>query len=148
MSTHRIPSFIELRVIGLDEDYSMLTFSVADGQFAGATELYGVDAVAASLASGLQGFPDAPTDVRDFSLGSRDERVAGGWLHFTCRCLDRAGHPVIEVELFDKYAAYGLAPRTAHIHLRVEAPAIDSFVLALRSWRIELGSSVALFGAT
>lgn len=85
--------------------------------------------------------------MREFTLGSRDERVAGGWVHFTCRCVDRAGHLVIAVELCDKYAAFGLGPRIAQVQLRVEAPAIDSFVLALRGWRIELGSTVALCGA-
>src|SRR5665213_3569127 len=115
----------------------MVTVSAADGQFAGATDLYGADAVAAELATGLEGFPRSPMDVREFTLGSRDERVAGGWVHFTCRCVDRAGHPVIEVELCDKYAAFGLGQRIAYVHLSVEAPAIDSFVLALRSWRIE-----------
>jgi hypothetical protein len=64
------------------------------------------------------------------------------------RCVDRAGHTVIEVTLCDKYAAFGLSPRTAHVHLRVEAPEIDGFVRSLLNLRLELGSTVTLSGAT
>jgi hypothetical protein len=148
MASHSIPNRVELRIIDVDENYSLLTISVADGQFAGATEIYGADAAAHELARALEAFPRSPTDVREVTLGSRDERIAGGWVQFTCRCVDRAGHAVIEVELCDKYAAFGLRPRTAHVHLRVEAPAIDSFVLDLRSWRIAIGSTVTLSGIT
>lgn len=148
MSNDRIPNRVELRIIGLDADYSLLAISVADGQFAGATEVYGADFAANELATALEGFPRSPTDIREVILGSRDERVADGWIRFTCRCVDRAGHPVLEIELCDKYAAFGLRPRSAHVHLRVEAPAIDEFVRVLRTWPAQLGSAVTLYGAT
>jgi hypothetical protein len=148
VSNDRIPNLVELRVVDVDADYSLLALSAADGQFAGATEIYGAELAAEELARALEGFPRSATDVREVTLGSRDEGVAGGWVQFTGRCLDRAGHPVLEVELCDKYAAFGLSPRSAHVHLRVEAPAIDAFVLALRTLRIELGNSVTLCGAT
>jgi len=144
----RIPNRVELRVIDVDADYSLLAISAADGQFAGATEIYGAEVAAVELAAALEGFPRSPTDVREVILGSRDEGVAGGWVQFTCRCFDRAGHPVIEVELYDKYAALGLGPRTAHVHVRVEAPAVDAFVRTLRTWRFDIGSAVTLCGAT
>jgi hypothetical protein len=144
----RIPNRIELRVIDVDADYSLLALSAADGSFAGTTEIYGAEIAAVDLATALEGFPQSPADKREVALGSRDKRVAGGWVQFTCRCLDRAGHPVLEVELCDKYAAFGLSPRTAHVHLRVEAPAIDAFVNALRMWRFEIDSAVTLSGAT
>jgi hypothetical protein len=148
VSIDQIPNRVELRIIDVDADYSLLAISAADGRFAGATEIYGAEMAGVDLARALEGFPRSPTDRREVTLGSRDERVAGGWVQFTCHCLDRAGHPVLEVELCDKYAAFGLSPRTAHVHLRVEAPAIDEFVHALRTWRSEIGSAVTLRGAT
>jgi hypothetical protein len=148
MSNNRIPNRVELRVTDVDEDFSRLTISAADGQFAGATEIYGADVVAHDLAAAIEGFPRSTTDVREVILGSRDAQVAGGWVQFTCRCVDRAGHTVIEVTLCDKYAAFGLSPRTAHVHLRVEAPEIDGFVRSLLNLRLELGSTVTLSGAT
>jgi hypothetical protein len=147
VDSNRIPNRIELRVTDVDADYSLLAISVADGLFAGTAEIYGVEA-ALELATALEGFPRSPTDQREVTLGSRDARVADGWVQFSCRCRDRAGHPVLEVELCNKSAVSGLSPRTAHMHLRVEAPAIDAFVHALRTWRYETGSAVTLSGAT
>jgi hypothetical protein len=46
--------------------------------------------------------------------------MAGGGAHFTCRCIDGAGHSIIEVELYDKHAAFGPGLRTALVDLRVE----------------------------
>jgi len=141
-----IPRLLSLGVTDLDPDYVRLDVTAADGVFAGFTEVYESLDSLVELAAQLEGFPSSPADRRDIMLGSRDPKAAGGWVSLLCRCVDRSGHPMIEIELSDKYSAFGLSPRTAHMHLRVEAPAVDEFVETLRNWSAALGSKVTLRG--
>ncbi|MEO6209682.1 MAG: hypothetical protein ABIQ10_06090 [Gemmatimonadaceae bacterium] len=135
----------------VDPDYVRLDVTAADGRFAGSVEVYGGLGLVTDIADRLDGFPSSPTDRREILIGSLDPRVAGGWVKLLCVCVDRAGHPVIEVEMRSKYEAHGLAAQAAQaavVRLRVEAPAIDEFVQSLRQWDGALGTSVALRGAT
>jgi len=142
-----IPRLLSLGVSDVDPDYVRLDVTAADGQFAGYTEIFGGLSTIADLASHLDGFPRSADDRREIRLGSLSPTAAGGWVRLLCRCIDRAGHAVIEIELTNKYTADRSAPRTAQVHLRVDPPAIDDFVRALRAWDGALGSEVTLRGA-
>src|SRR4051812_16744284 len=96
-----IPVGLELRVDDVDADYVLVTVSAADGMFAGTTQLYSGESAVEELARGLAGFPRDATDTRDVVLGARSPQIAGGWVRLLARCVDRAGHVLIEVSILD-----------------------------------------------
>jgi hypothetical protein len=141
-----IPNGVTLTVVAVDEEYMLLSFAAADGQFAGSTELYGREH-AQDLAAALRDFPRSPNDRRQLRLGSTDPRVADGFVEIDALCLDRAGNAALEIAITDKAVRSSLKGRQVRVHLAVEPPAIDVFVAALLSWSFEAGSSVVLRGA-
>ena len=143
-----IPSRLAITIVANDEDYVLIDVSAADGRFAGATELYGGDECTRQIAIGLQGFPRTPEDRHVVVLGSKEQSVAGGWVEIVCRCLDLAGHVMLEISIVDKYREQPLEERTVRVHLPVEASAIDMFVEQLSRWDHAPGSWVALPRAT
>ena len=137
----KIPSGIELRVMDVDEDYSMVEFSAADGAFAGSTQLYSGEQADEALATGVAGFPSRSDEQRDIELGSRDLRIADGWVVIQCRCADRVGHVLLEIEITDKANGVASPGRSVHLRLAAEPAALDRFAAALRGLRWQAGAS-------
>ena len=139
-----IPAAIEFCVVEVDEDYTLVEFSAADGAFAGSTQLYGGEQEAAVLSQGLAGFPKRPDEQREIELGSRDPKAADGWVLIRCRCEDRAGHVVLEVQILDKAVRAAVPGREVRVHLSVEPASLDRFARALTNleWRRDASATL------
>ena len=131
----------------VDDDYSMVEFSAADGAFAGSTQLYSGEQAVEALATGIAGFPSRSDEQREIELGSRDLRIADGWVVIRCRCADRVGHVVLEIEITDKATGAVGTGRSAHLRLAAEPAALDRFAVVLRGLRWEVGASATLGSA-
>ncbi len=94
-----IPCRISISVREVDPDYLRLDISMADGDFAGRADVYeGLD-FPEILARSLEGFPRTPDDRREIVIGSFDPSHAGGAIKLVLRCINRAGHAVVDAEL-------------------------------------------------
>jgi hypothetical protein len=90
---------VELQVVWFEADVIQLRVEAGNGRFAGSTDLCVAKGALARLAAGLHGFPASPADLRDFTLGSFDERFAGGGCRLEWHGAGRWGHPLLIVEL-------------------------------------------------
>ena len=128
---------INIEIIWFDQDVVECQFSCSNGRFSGVAGIYLSHDGLSEMADGLKGFPAAPTDVRELELGTFNPKHADGGVRLRCSCEDSVGHGVIEVRLRgDRCEGLG-QPESVALFLPVEAAAIDSFVMQLRSMDTE-----------
>ena len=139
-----IPAAVDFRVIDVDEDYTLVEFSAGDGAFAGSTQLYGGRSEASALAQGLAGFPTRIGEERQIELGSRDPKVADGWVHIRCLCDGRTGHVLLEIHIMDKAVRAAVPGREVRLQFPTRPAALDEFAAALNVLDWRLGNSATL----
>jgi hypothetical protein len=138
MQALSIPNGLSLEVLELDE-VLRLRVVVADGAFAGCTEVLENQDVLHELAVAIRGFPASASDRREITLGAFGPQSAGGAVRLVLLAQGLAARAVLEAEVEEEPTAGGV-PRTAHVRLRLEAAAIDEFVADLLGVAQALGS--------
>jgi len=136
---------VDIEVIGIDNDLVELEVRASNGIFAGRAKLYENHEASASAAQLLSGFPIGSTDQREVTLGTLDEKYAGGGAGLAFRCTDGSGHCVVKVRLRDD--DFGGSIHSATFSIPCEAAAVDEFVQQLRAMTLNLGSNAHLHAA-
>jgi hypothetical protein len=136
---------IEIKVVWFDDDIVELEVRASNGDFSGCAQLYADRDAPNSAATTLSGFPTSSSDDRKLTLGTFDSKVAGGGARFNFRCLDGAGHPVVNVEL--RADPHESGEQSASFLIRCEPSALDSFVHQLKSMSLNEGSNARLNAA-
>src|SRR5690242_8929898 len=133
VAPHTIPCRMSISVLEVDPDYLRLDIAMADGEFAGRAEIFESLELPSTLAAALQGFPRTADDRREIVLGTFDPSTGGGGLKLLFRCVDRAGHAVVDAELEDQ-PWDGAPRRSVVLRMAIAPPAIDSFVADMSAW--------------
>jgi hypothetical protein len=134
-----------MSVLEVDPDYLRLDISMADGDFAGRVEVFESLDLPTTLAAELRGFPQTADDRREIVLGSFDPAMVGGGIQLRFRCVDRAGHAVIDAELQDQ-PGDATPQRSVVLRMIIAPPAIDSFVAEMTTWSPKAGDQRILHG--
>jgi hypothetical protein len=140
---------ISLRVIWFDEveDLFEVVFYCSNGYFSGQAGIYVGRKALQELADTLKGFPSSPDDTRDFELGTFNPNHADGGARMHFRCVDAAGHAVVEVKLRGD-ACGGLGEmESVALRIPIQAAGVDDFVKQLRGIGKILGASALLLQA-
>jgi hypothetical protein len=117
-------------VLDPDDDYLGIEIRAASGRFAGTAYIYaGLDELS-SFASAIAEFPRTPADERRHEFGSSDAKVAGGYVRICLRCVDGAGHALLEIVVEGDDRLY--TPGSAAFSFPVWAADLDRFVERLR----------------
>jgi hypothetical protein len=122
---------IELRVVAENAD------------FRGSADVYvGTDELL-EAATMLAGFPTDRFDKREVKFGANGPKTAGGAVSLEFYCKDLAGHTAFRAAI---EADYGQQAETqsATVFVDFEPAALDQFLIELRSFAIEHGSTAAL----
>lgn len=82
------------------------------------------------VASAIAEFPRTPADERRYEFGSSDAKVAGGYVRICLRCVDGAGHALLEVVVEGDDRVH--TPGSAAFSFPVWAADVDRFVERLR----------------
>jgi hypothetical protein len=142
---------IKLEVLWFDDDLIELGVSGSNGRFAGTTELYVGHDPLGKLADAFRGFPASRQDRREMELGTFDPKFkfSGGGARFRLRCMDAAGHVILEVQLrtdpgYDKAGQ----SQAAEFFIPLEPAAIDDFVAAVGAMKVAVGATARLKQAT
>jgi hypothetical protein len=119
----------QFEIIYQDNDLVEIRVSAWNGVFGGSSDVYVNKGDLQTIAGKLAGFPNSPSDTRDFTLGSFDRESAGGGVHMKFSCIDRSGHAQIEarIESDDKSGRR----QSVALSQPIEASAVDSFVTEL-----------------
>ena len=119
-----------IRAVDPDDDYLGIEVRGWNARFAGSARIYaGLDELSCP-ATRIEGFPATAQDQRTYDFGSRDPGIAGGFCGLRFRCIDAAGHAVLELSVEDDDGLYAAA--TARFSIHVDAASIDAFVGELR----------------
>ena len=136
---------IEIKIVYTDDSLIQIVAKASNGRFAGEAEIYEDFGALKALANEVSGFPRNTVDVRTFELGSLDRESTYPAMRMHFRCVDSAGHTIVEMQVradsaFD--SPYGFAS----FAFPVEANAIDSFERELREMRKTEGARAHLRG--
>lgn len=135
---------LSLCIVWMDADVVELSVHASNGRFSGEVRLYAGHDVLDLLAGTLRSFPTSNQDHREIELGAFEPRCAGGGLRLRLRCIDGAGHAVLDVTLRSDADQAGGRSETADFSMPVEAAALDQFVTRLETGRVAVGSAAAL----
>lgn len=123
-----------------DEDVLQVRIRASNGNFSGMADTYVPIGGLAAAASQLEGFPRDPADRRHVQFGVFGPEYAGGAVKMRFYCKGGAGSAHVETEIeSDQYGSR--PPETARFFSRVEANAVDLFVLDLRRLENEHGTA-------
>ena len=117
---------LRIVVVEPDDDYLGIEIRAASGRFAGSARIYAGLNELSDFASEIAGFPKTPADQRKHEFGSSDAKAAGGYVCICFRCLDGAGHALLEVLIEDDDQLHPAA--SAEFSLPVLAADLDRFV--------------------
>lgn len=119
-----------IKIVDPDEDYLGIEVRASNDQFAGSARIYaGLDQLSA-FAACVAGFPESPTDERMYEFGDPKRSTAGGYAMLRFRCLDRSGHPGVEIAIENQDGLWGT--ERANLSFRIEAAGVDRFTSTLR----------------
>ncbi|HTS11378.1 MAG TPA: hypothetical protein VMH00_04610 [Candidatus Limnocylindrales bacterium] len=135
---------IEITIIWMDQDVLEIAFRCSNECFSGQAEMYLGHDTLSEMAEALGGFPANSKDSREFQLGAFEPNHAGGgaWMHF--RCVDSAGHAVVEV----KVRSEGVGD-IEYVALRIPilAADVESFLSQVRQMNKQVGATAHLQAA-
>lgn len=135
---------IKFEVIWLDEHIVEVRVTASNGRFAGTADCYSAHDGIPRLAAAVRGFPVSNTDRREMEIGTLDPSRAGGGAKLVFRCVDRAGHAVVDVVVRADPRGHEGVAETASFSIPVETAAIDEFVTALSAMRSVVGDLAIL----
>jgi hypothetical protein len=125
---------LSITIVDPDDDYTGVEIQACNDRFAGSARIYAGLLELTQFAAKLVGFPKDHSDQKIHEFGSRGHQTAGGHCRIHFRCLDRAGHIAIDIELKeDDIWWFGGSRSSVQLTLRVEAAGIDSFIERLRA---------------
>jgi hypothetical protein len=124
---------IEFEVIWFDQDAIELRVMCSNGSFCGTAKMYLAHDDLSKAAQTLSGFPSSIEDSRRVQLGAIEPNSAGGGIEMTFRCIDSAGHAVVDVRLTAEGDGGNCDCQSVFLRIPVEAAAIDSFVEKART---------------
>jgi hypothetical protein len=134
---------LSITIVDPDDDYTGIEIQACNELFSGTTRVYAGLKELSDFAERLVGFPSDHLDKRSHEFGSRTLGTAGGYCSLQFRCLDRAGHVALHVDLEEeKYV--GWPHSSAQMSLQIEVAAIDRFIEALRPLDRERRGSAVL----
>jgi hypothetical protein len=133
---------LKISVVDPDDDYLGLEVRAANRRVAGTARIFARFDELSALAQCIEGFPTADGDEREFELGHRDRRIAGGFARLRFHCVGRTGDVKLEVELEDDPRRND--PESVQLVLRFEAAALDRFTRQLRGIEKERSGSADL----
>ena len=125
-----------------DDDYTGIEIQACTDRFAGTARVYAGLRELTDLANQMVGFPKDHTAQLTYEFGSRSPGVAGGYCQIRLRCLDRAGHIALHVELEDEDLYW--PPSSTQMTIHVEAAETDRFIQALHALDRERWGAAAL----
>ena len=141
---------VQIQTVWCDEDVTEILVSAWNGSFGGVTRIYvGIGALK-EAAERLDGFPKSPTDIREVTFGQFDLRpvrvgqsnvdVFASGISMRFHCLNGAGHAYLDLRLQSENRERtsvnpgerpGRTIQTVTLVMRIEAAAVDTFVLEL-----------------
>jgi len=130
-----------LKLIWKDNDMVEARLSSWNGEFGGTADIYLSYGALTEIAQILDGFPERPTDVREFMLGDFDSDGCGG-ASVRLHKIDLAGHLAITLTVLT--GTRRGANQTVTLHAPIEAAAVDNFVAELRKIDDEIGPTAFL----
>ncbi len=131
----------KFQVIYKDSDLYQLQIVAWNGDFGGSVQVYEAIGDLEEGAKIIQGFPSNPSDTREITFGSLDPNCAGGGVRMSFHSIGGSVRPYVEIEMVSGHEVAGTT-QTALLSMHIEATAVDSFVLSLRSLETH-GSGVA-----
>lgn len=136
---------LSIRVVDPDTDYLGIEVRASNDRYTGTTRIYaGLDQLS-ELATRIAGFPANSEDERMYEFGSHGAGIAGGFCSLRLLCVDKVGHPAIQVSIEDDDQMYSLG--TAQLMFRVEAAELDRFADRLRQLEELRSGEAVLCGA-
>jgi hypothetical protein len=122
---------LSIDVIWFDNDCLALRIRASNGRFCATAEVYAdLDAIS-TIAKVFRSFPTSSDDRRELVLGAFDPGDAGGGVRLTLRCVNRAGHAVLDVDVRAEPQQTGAISETAKFATPTEAAFVDDFVSQL-----------------
>jgi hypothetical protein len=135
-----VDSGLSLSVVWFDDDVVELSIWASNGHFSGTVGLYDGHDVFARICDTVRGFPTSSQDRRELEIGVFDPRYAGGGARLRFRCVDSAGHAVVEVSLRTDPHRTGGRSETDEFSMHIEPAAIDRFVGLLENTSVAAGA--------
>lgn len=120
---------LTISVVDPDDSYLGIEVRATGARFAGTTFIYAAFDALGAFAAQIDGFPTSPQDERSYQFGNPDAGTAGGFVTMSFRCVDGAGHAVLDVAIEDDPS---ISRASARFAFRVAAAEIDRFTKALR----------------
>ena len=128
---------LTISVIDPDPHYLGIDLHAASDRFSGTARVLARLNDLSTLASRIAGFPNGPTDTREYELADG----AGGCVSLSFQCLAATGASVVEVALQDDPDHH--SPAFARFSFSVVAGDVDRFVGQLRKTeRLREGTAV------
>ena len=136
---------LTITAVDPDPDYLGIEIHVCNARFVGSTWIYAGLTDLTDLATLITGYPTNFEDERSYQFGTREPGFAGGFCGIRLRCLDRAGHVSVTVDIEDDGVRYG--PASARVLFNTEPAAIDRFADALREVELSRAGEAVLLSA-
>ncbi|MBS1800967.1 MAG: hypothetical protein JSS95_14220 [Acidobacteria bacterium] len=130
-----------LKLIWKDNDMVEARLSSWNGEFGGTADIYLSYGVLPEMAHVFDGFPQRPSDVREFILGDLDGAGCGG-ASVRLHKIDLAGHMAVTLTVLT--GTRNGANQTVTLHAPIEAAAVDNFVAELKKIDDEVGPTAFL----
>lgn len=122
---------IDIDIVGPDDpDMIELRVAASDGDFSGVAILYAAPDEPRRLAALLRGFPRDADDRRVWRIGGSERGDDASEVVLEFRCIDRAGHPIVAVDL----AMADMTHRSrlsVSLVIPVEAAGVEAFARGL-----------------